>query len=289
MSIRTLATGLGFTEGPVFRTTGDVVVVSMTHACIYRVTLDGTSEVFAKVGARPNGLTEGADGRIFVAQKGGGRPSDADFVPGGVQVVSPDGEISWLTQDPICPNDLCFGPDRLLYVTDPTRNGLRNDGRLWRCDPDSGEAQILTPSLDWYPNGIGFAREDDAVYVANSGGASIWRFPFSASGLGPGELVIQMADGLPDGFAFDADNNIVIGAVGVTHDEPGSIQTWSLDGELLDEFRPGDSHSYTNVAFDSNSGLIVTDATAGGVLIVDDWPHAGLPLHPYRTASRAHS
>ena len=83
-----------------------------------------------------------------------------------VKRVKRDGSVSWLTQDPIAPNDLCFGPDGWLYVTDPTRDfDPRTDGRLFRVNIETGECQLIC-TVDYYPNGIGFGP-DDALYVAN--------------------------------------------------------------------------------------------------------------------------
>jgi gluconolactonase len=278
--ITTLAHGIGAMEGPTFRARGDIVAVSIDRGELYRWA-DGETEVLAVTGGGPNGATEGLEGRLFVAQNGGRLPGHPwPFVTGGVQVVREGGKVDWLTQDPISPNDLCFGPDGLLYVTDPTRNGRFDDGRIWRVDPVTGDAELLT-SVGWYPNGIGFAREDDALYVASSADMTIQRFPFTHAGLGRPETVIQMREGWPDGFAFDVENKIVIAAVGV-QGAAGSVQTWDLDGKLLDELHPGPSPLYTNVALNVDARLIITDASTGSILAVEDWPHAGLLLHPFR-------
>jgi gluconolactonase len=277
---------MGFTEGPVFRAAGDIVVVSPGDGCVYRID-DSGSEVLAVTGGGPNGLTEWSDGSLFVAQNGGAFPARRwPYVTGGVQIVRPGGKVDWLTQDPVSPNDLCFGPDGLLYVTDPTRS-RRDDGRIWRCDPLTGEAELLT-SVPWYPNGIGFAKEDDAVYVASTGEQSIVRFALTTAGLGKPETVVQMTSGYPDGFAFDMENHIVIGAVGTIDgrpERPGTIQTWTLDGERLDELQPGPSPFLTNLAISADARLVVTDSVPGSVVLFESWPHPGLALHPFRELS----
>lgn len=281
---RVLGTGFGFAEGPVFMQSGDIVVTSINQGRIYRVRSEG-AEMIADVGGGPNGLTEGPGGRIYIAQNGGKSPGvPTPGVTGGIQVIDPDGGVRWLTTDPVSPNDLCFGPDGLLYFTDPTRQVSRpdrSDGRLWRVDVETGAAELLA-SVHWYPNGLGFGLEDDALYVANSRDCQIVRMPLEQSGLGKPEIVIQMERGAPDGFAFDIEGNIIIGAP--TRDErPGTVQVWSPDGKLLDELHPGSSLKYTNVALSEDRMLIVTDADAGRVLAYDDWASVGLPLHPFRS------
>jgi gluconolactonase len=281
MQGRVVAEGLGFTEGPVITQSGELVVTSIDHGCLYRITDDG-GEVLAVTGGGPNGATEGQTGLLYVSQNGGTRPAHRwPFITGGIQVVYPGGRVGWLPQDPVTPNDLCFGPDGLLYCTDPTRGRpQRDDGRLWRCDPRTGEAQLLC-SLPWYPNGIGFGVEDDAVYVASTGEQRIWRFPLTESGLGRPEVFVQLAYGLPDGFTFDANGSLVVAAVG-EGGSPGQIQTYGRDGQLLDAFEPGTNTKYTNVALGPDGTMLITDADAGTAVVLD-WPVAGLPLHPFRT------
>jgi gluconolactonase len=278
-----IAEGLGFTEGPVITRRGEIVVTSIDQGRVYRLTHDG-GELLADVGGGANGATEGTDGTVYVAQNGGQwakfRPRPGSGATGGIQAVGADSTVEWVTRDPIAPNDLCFGPDGYLYFTDPTRR-RRDDGRIWRCDTSARQADLLV-SVHWFPNGIAFGPEDDALYVASSGDQRIIRFTLDNGRLSDPEVVIQMARGHPDGFAFDTEGNLVIAAV--SHDEaPGEIQTWSLDGRLLDTFNPGDSPIYTNVALSADRELIITDASGGRVLIADNWPTAGLALHPFRS------
>jgi len=271
---------VGFTEGPVVTQAGDIVVVTVDRGQLHRVGWDGSSSLLAAVGGGPNGAAEGADGTIYVAQSGG-RPffSPRRVMPGGIQAVSPDGSFSWVTLDPISPNDLCFGPDGWLYLTDPTEHLM--DGRVWRVDVVTGEAQLLA-AVDWYTNGIGFGLEDDALYVANTNGRQIVRFPLGPSGLGRPEVAIQMDHGGPDGFAFDTQGNLVIAAP--TLDQDADIQTWTLDGKLLDVLPLGPHSVYTNVAISDDRRLVIAASEALEVQVVDNWPSGGLHLHPFRGA-----
>jgi gluconolactonase len=286
---RVVASELGFVEGPVLLRSGELCVTSIDHGRLYRGPLDGEMSVLADVGVGANGATEGADGTIYVAQSGtkyvipdGTRvpaligPTGG---PSGVQAVHTDGTVELVTADPVSPNDLCIGPDGLLYVTDPTRARVRSDGRIWRVDPTSGDAELLA-SVGWYPNGIGFAGDDDTLYVASTGEGRIYRCPITSSGLGTPEVAIEMGDAHPDGFAFDTDGNIVVSCV---FGSP-AIQIWTLDGEFVDAFQPGDGCMYTNIALSSDGVLVICDTEGGRVLAVDDWPAGGLPLHPHRRA-----
>jgi gluconolactonase len=278
--VRVLADGLGFTEGPVVRA-ADVVVVSIDQAVLWAIDEDG-ARVLASVGGGPNGLTEGSDGTIKNAQNGGQWMQERPrLAVGGVQAVRPDGTSEWITTDPITPNDLCFGPDGHLYVTDPTRR-RGDDGRLWRVDVATGEADLLC-SVHWYPNGIAFGPSDDVVFVADTFGRRIVAFPLAG---GDPQTVLEMPRGLVDGFAIDGDGRFY-GCALAELDDPsarGELQTFSAQGELLDVI-PFDGRMYTNVAI-APDGLIVTASDAGAVLKLDRRVPP-LPLHPFRASACA--
>jgi gluconolactonase len=277
-----LAEGLGFTEGPIVREDGTLIVTAIDRGLLWSIDEDG-ARVFAVTGGGPNGAAAGLDGTVYVAQNGGRGPGwRRPVTTGGVQAVRPDGSMAWISRDPISPNDLCFGPDGLLYVTDPTRRPSRDDGRIWRVDVETGEAELVT-STDWYPNGIGFTgSDDDAVYVASTGERSIVRLSLSAPSLGAREVVCQLEAGLPDGFAFDVDDNLLI-AVNGEDGKNAEVQVWSLEGRLLDRFQPITARYLTNLALDAHGNLFVTCPDIGGVLRLE-WPHAGVSLHPFRHA-----
>lgn len=272
--VRVVAEGLGHCEGPLLGPGGTLLVTSMSHGCVYELTADGP-RVLAQTGGSPNGLAMDRDGTLYVAQAGIREPDESS--PGGVQQITPDGAVKWLTHDPIASNDLCFGPDGLLYVTDPTRKPFR-DGRLWRCDVQGGEARLLF-SLDWYPNGIGFGLEDDALYVADTSGRRVVRYSRNGRRLGDLDVFAQMPYGSPDGFAFDVEGRLVVCAVQLD-EGPGEIQVYGSDGALLDRVRPGPHPYYTNVALDGHGTGYVTCTTDGTVLEIRDLAGPGLALHP---------
>ena len=279
--VEVLASGLGFLEGPVVRQDGSILVVSIDRGILYEIAPPGSVAELAVADAGLNGATEGEGGVIYLAHFYGAPPAPADVKStGGLLGWTPETGIAWVSRDPISPNDLCVGPDGLVYLTDPTRR-QRADGRLWRCDPATGGAQLLV-SVDWYPNGIGFGVDRDVLFVASSFAQQIVRFPVDESGLGKGEVVIQLTEGVPDGFAFDVEGNLIIAAPSMEHGKSGTVQTWSVRGELLDVFRPGGSRLFTNVALSMDGVLYITDADEGALLRVDDWPARGLGLHPFR-------
>lgn len=277
---RVLAGDLGFLEGPVLTRSGELVVTSMDRGVLYAVS-EGAGRILVVTGGGPNGAAEGADGTLYVTQSGGRNGHRRPVMTGGIQAIRPDGRVSWITQDPYSPNDLCFGPDGYLYFTDPTRpRPARDDGRLWRVDVESWQAELLV-STPWYPNGIGFGLEDDALYVSSTGDGRIMRFPLGPGGLGAPEVVLQMDHNAPDGFAFDVEGNLLIAAPSLVGGS-GDLQVWGRDGRLLDTLMRREGDIYTNVALGADRTVVLTDAKSGDVLAIDQWPTAGLALHPFR-------
>ncbi|ALV39914.1 hypothetical protein AU252_01010 [Pseudarthrobacter sulfonivorans] len=288
MQFDVLTTDIGFAEGPVFAQDGRIVVTSIDQGYVYQI-VNGVKTVLGATGGGPNGAAEGSGGDIYVAQNGGWRPTAPGpggalvtrwpGITGGLQAISPRGLVRSVSADPIYPNDLCFGPDGLIYLTDPSRQPSRDDGRLWRIDAETGDSELLT-SVGWYPNGIGFGIEDDAVYVARSGEGQIVRFPLGNDGkLGTPETFIQLDHGRPDGFAWDAHGHLVVCCI--TGTQPGDLQVYDSNGSLVEVINPGAATKYTNVAISTAGQLIITDADEGNVLTAQ-WPYPGLPLHPFR-------
>lgn len=285
MDFKTIATDLGFLEGPVALQDGSIAVTSINTGRVLLIEDphgEATCTTLAAIGGGPNGATEGVGGEILIAQNGGKPPStrSEEVNTGGIQAVARDGSVRWISRDPISPNDICVGPEGFIYVTDPTRPRTRADGRLWRCAPDSSESELLA-SLPWYPNGLGFGIEDDALYVASTDEQRIVRFPIDAGTLGRPETYIQMTKNGPDGFAFDAVGNLIIGAVGLSGG-PGDIQIWSPEGELLEVIEPGSDTFYTNMAILTDGSMVVTSSGAGQVLLTAKGLFEPLALHPFR-------
>lgn len=275
-----IETHLGFIEGPVVVGDDELLGVSLSAGCVFRIER-GRVSIVAKLPGAPNGSTLDGDGVIFVAQNGGHCPGlPRRTANGGIQTITPDKTVGWLTTDPVAPNDLCFGPDGLLYITDPTRQAARDDGRLWRADPHTGESELET-SVPWFPNGIAFGVNGDDLYVTSTGDRRIYRFDRRDIRSASAELVVELTAGHPDGMAVDVDGNLVVAAVG-GEGEAGGIHVISPTGVLLELVNTGPSRYITNVALTPDRRLFATDADRG-VVMCTDWPTAGLDVFPFRS------
>jgi gluconolactonase len=274
-----VASGLGALEGPVTCQDGSLVVTSIDQGKLYRMA-GGESRVLQVTGGGPNGATEGLDGQIYVSQHGGAAPAKNEITcAAGVQVIERSGELQQFGLDMKSPNDLCFGPDGYLYVTDPTRKPERDEGRVWRCNVETQECTLIL-SCDWYPNGIGFSSAPDWIYIADSRHCRICRVPIDDVSSDRVETLFHLDHGIPDGFAFDEENNLIVAAP-CFEPQGGDVQVYR-ENKLVEVIRPGTSNLYTNVAISRDAQLYICDASRGEVLRAV-WRCPGLPLYPFRT------
>ena len=276
---RTVAVDLGFAEGPTLLRGGGTVVVSLDHQRVYGIGADGTVAALAAMDAAPNGATEGAGGRVYLAAFSGAWPAvpECDGAP-GVFALTAGGTVDTVSSRPAAPNDLCFGPDGHLYVTDPVRGGAA--GRLWRIDVDSGPAEVLA-ELDWFPNGIGFDG-DDRLWVADTVGRRLVCLG-EVSAQAPAPIAtIALAHGKPDGFAFDADGHLVVAAPATSADLTSTVQVFDAGGGLVDVLLDEHDTHFTNVAIAADGTAFVTEARQGRLLALDGACGPGLTLHPFR-------
>jgi gluconolactonase len=218
-----LAEGLEFPEGPVWLGPERVAFTEIRGG---RVSLwdHGQVSVVAPTGGGANGATLGPDGALYVANNGGVSIDHAGVwrspreIAGRIQRVTLDGQVSDVAVDlpgpaPHRPNDLCFGPDGLLYFTDPHdwERGLEvGTGRVVRTTLD-GRTELLA-DVPFFPNGIAFGP-DRRLYVAQS----ITKKILVMDPVPGAELreYCELPRGYPDGFCFDRTGRLwVAGSLG---------------------------------------------------------------------------
>lgn len=278
---RTIATNLGFTEGPVWTSDSRLLVTSISHGVIYEVDTGGP-RVIADTGGGPNGMTEGADGALYVTQNGGlygmGERSPRPMTP-GVQVVR-NGHVQYLVDGLDAPNDCCFGPDGRLYFTDPRGPATaenRLPGRVYAVAPQGGAPELLVEGPA-FANGIAFGPDADALYVAETFRQRVLVYPFHDGALGEPREFCRTEPGFPDGMCFDVEGRLYVAAT-----MAGEVQVFDRDGRLVERLRCGEESMPTNCCFGGPDGrtLFVTDSRGERVLAFDlEVP--GLPLFPFR-------
>ncbi len=256
-----VAGDLGAPEGPVALPDGTwLVVEAASHrGCVTRLSADGRTKSVVKQTGRPNGLAVDAGGVIWVAESK--MPSLLRLtLEGKCDVVA-----TGCGGEPfLFPNDLCFGPDGAIYLTDSgvqiesfaPNNQIRADyleqpyeGRLYRVDTDDGAVTKLDEGI-LFTNGIAFGP-DGMLYLNETVTGNIYRYGWRDGELrGPRTLFgnVISADAPPgwkgpDGMAFDESGLLYVAVFG-----QGDVTVLGLNGEVVERIS---THGLlpTNVAF----------------------------------------
>lgn len=279
-----LAEGLAFPEGPVWLGPERVACTEIRGQCL---TLwdHGRTRKIARTGGGANGATLGPDGALYVANNGGvwitpeGVGLAAEPLTGRIQRVTLDGDVRDVAtalpgKPPNRPNDLCFGPDGLLYFTDPHNwdEGLAKlgVGRVARTTLD-GRVELLA-DVPFFPNGIAFGP-DDRLYVAQSVTQTILVMdPTPGATFAP---FAKLPRGYPDGFCFDAGGRIwAAGSLGDV------IVVLTPTGDVAEVIETGKDTEPTNCCL-GDGRLYVTCSGTGRLEALDVGVEA-LPLYPAR-------
>jgi len=228
--LETVATGFGFTEGPVWDTSGFLYVSDETLNKIFRVFPDGKKEEVIALGD-PDGNTYDRRHRLI----------DCASVLRAIIAVTPDGKYQVLADHYDgkkfnSPNDVIVGPDGALYFTDPTLDLVAGEKQeipfqgVYRLD-DKGNVRLLTKDLS-QPNGLAFSPDGKRFYVDDSKERNIRVYDAAGDGtLSNGRIFGEEPpggkhEGVPDGMRVDNHGNLFITG-------PKGIWVWDAAGNHL--------------------------------------------------------
>ena len=308
LEFEVLASGLGFTEGPVVTPDGTVYAVDIDGGRVLRIR-DKVVDVVATPGGGPNGLALETPSTGIVANNGGFLWSEVErgvripidrathtneppgFTGGWLERVDlSSGEVSVLHREcgsrPLRgPNDLVFDEIGGLWFTDhgKGRHASVDRGGLYYVPPDGTTVrEVAFPLLG--PNGVGLSPEGSRVYVSETHTGRLWAWDLEGPGevrAAAGSLAVRHGGtclaATPfsfDSLAIEADGRIVIGAIA------DGIVVITPDGEEVDVYPvPGDVT--TNVAFGGPDGrrVVITLSRTGSV-VEASWPRSGLVVGP---------
>ena len=228
--LETVATGFGFTEGPVWDSAGFLYVSDEEINKIFRVYLkDGHKEELIALGD-PDGNTYDRQHRLI----------DCASVLRAIIAISKDGQYKVLAdhfegKKLNSPNDVILGPDGALYFTDPTLDLVKGEKQeipfqgVYRLDK-TGKLTLLTKELT-QPNGLAFSPDGKKFYVDDSEQRNIRAYDVAVNGsLTNGRIFGEepggKGEGVPDGIKVDREGNLFVTG-------PKGIWVWSPDGTHL--------------------------------------------------------
>ncbi len=296
MAARHFATNVGAPEGPVSLTDGSMYVTEMSHSTlnVTKLSPKGERKVIKNTGGRPNGLTVDGEGLIWIAEAG----------QRALVCIDPDGnELKRLEGDSkhgrfYFPNDLAFGPDGHLYMTDSGMAlsdfldgqnvvegfmDLKWDGRVYQIDPRKMKIERLIDSKIRFTNGICFGI-DNTLYANASLTGEVYCYDVFGPRKPKRELfgnVLQKDKQIgfkgPDGMKFGVDGRLyctVYAQKNVTVlGKTGRVaERLSLDGACP-----------TNLCFSRDGRKILVTEVSKGQVEQLDAPCAGLELYYPKT------
>jgi gluconolactonase len=287
-----LRSGVRNPEGPVSLPDGSWIFTEMDAGVISHINANGQMLQELVWTGKPNGLAVDASGNIWVAEA----------KQRSLLKVTLAGEIHKVSKGSkslpfLLPNDLCFGPDGAIYMTDSgilheemraisnpmAAYDLSFNGHVFRVDPK-------TDSCTWFDqglrltNGIAFDSTGDYLYVAETITGNIYRYRIdNGQVLGTRELfgnvMIKPPQEFgriagPDGMAFDVEGNLYVAVL-----IQGDITVLDPSGKVKKRI-PLEGNLPTNLAFDRNGKpfMLVTEASRGELLLIET-EYPGLPLY----------
>ncbi len=266
---REVAKDLGLTEGPVWTSRGTLAVKSMSRGLVYEIDQAGVVQVLAETGGGPNGLAEGPDGTLWVAQNGGGHlaTSSGRPVTPSIQRLCGGHAEDVITEGLESPNDCVFAPDGRRCFTDPRGNPFEGEqvaGRVCSLDVDSLDLRAVVDG-PLYPNRLAFEPDGVDFYLAETATRRVLHAHYANGAIGPLSIFAQLPDGEPDGLTTDADGNVYVANAG-----GNSVYVFDRNGTLLRHHDVGNGQRVvaTNLCFGGpvREMLYLTVLKSGSVL-----------------------
>jgi gluconolactonase len=227
--LRQVASGFGFTEGPVWDERGFLYVSDEEQNKIFRVYENGRKEEVISLGD-PDGNTYDRARRLI----------DCASVLRAIIAVTPEGKYTILAdkfegKKFNSPNDVIVGPGGALYFTDPTLDLVKGETQeipfqgVYRLD-EKGDVRLLTKELT-QPNGLAFSSDGKRFYVDDSKQRNIRVYEVKPDGsLSNGRIFATEVggphEGVPDGMRVDQAGNLYVTG-------PKGIWVWDPEGQHL--------------------------------------------------------
>ena len=236
ISVEQLATGFGFTEGPVWDKARQQLIWSdMKHDHMRSWTSQGGVKTFRKPSNQANGSAFDAQGRLVSCEHQTSR----------VVREEKDGKLTvlashWEGKELNSPNDLTIKSDGAIYFSDPTFGRVREDvGTLrplmldfrgvYRLSPDAAEMQLLASDFE-QPNGLCFSLDESQLFINDTVRMHIRVYDVQGDGAIAGGRVFAeltgQGEGRPDGMKMDRKGHLYCTG-------PGGVHVFDSAGQCL--------------------------------------------------------
>ncbi|HUU26399.1 MAG TPA: SMP-30/gluconolactonase/LRE family protein [archaeon] len=226
-----IATGLQFTEGPVWveqkGSAGGYLLFSDIPADrIYRWAEGDTLSVWRSPSGQSNGLILDRSGRLIACEHGNRRVSitlGTDSVAALCQ--------TYMGKKLNSPNDAAIGQDGSIWFTDPPyglsgRKQEQPANYVFHLAPGAQEPKAVISDFDM-PNGIVLSPDKNLAYIADSGKPHHVRsFRVKGDTLNEIGIFAVISPGGPDGMCVDAEGRLYVTA-------GDGVHVFSPEGALL--------------------------------------------------------
>jgi gluconolactonase len=239
-SVKQVATGFTFTEGPIWNHAERFLLFSDMPGNVRRKwsEAEGVVEVM-RPSNKSNGMTYEAGGTLLVCEHATSLLV-REHPDGTRETVASHFEGKELNS----PNDVTVRSDGSIYFSDPWYGrmpvfGVERERDLgfqgvYRIPPGGGDPELVVGRDEYeQPNGLCFSPGESQLYINDTPGAFIKIYDVNADGsLANGRMFFEgigsgvIEEGIPDGMKCDERGNIWVTG-------PGGIWVISSDGEHL--------------------------------------------------------
>jgi len=254
-----LATGMKFTEGPVWvpGEPGMLVFSDIPADEMKKWTKVEGLTTFRLPSRGANGNAIDAEGRLITCEHRS-RSVVRNAIDGSMETIADAHDGRKLNS----PNDAAVKSDGTVWFTDPPygldkRNKEQKGNYVYRLDPKTKEVRAAVYEIAW-PNGIAFSPDETRLYVANSdrGTPVVFVMPMKKDGMpGTPQPLCRIDKGIPDGIRCDADGRIWSSA-------GDGVQVFSPEGNLLGKVLVPESPANLCFGGDDGKTLFITARTS---------------------------
>ena len=264
-ALERLATGFGFTEGPIWHPSEHYLIFSdIQESRQYRWSdADGIS-LFRAPSNQANGNAFDRTGRVVSCEHASSHLVRHEH---GGKLVRPIA-TQYQGKPLNSPNDVVVDRHGRIWFTDPSFGRIRPDlgilrdqelafQGVFRLDPD-GSLTLVADDFE-QPNGLCFDPDEDRLFVNDSWGPTIRVFDVTADGLLTGgalwATVTGEGEGVPDGMKVDAAGNLFCNG-------PGGVHVFTADAVCLGVIRTPEKSTNFTFTGPGLSQLVITASTS---------------------------